>query len=205
MAIRIVAVQRTKPGISVTLQDDQYPNLRPRFRFAEAGGALALGSVSVEHADIEANPVSITVYQLRADFPWAAWERAARTAAAERLSEPADHLPRPAWAPEESMERWLLLHKVASQYRASVKAGLRNPGAVIAEKHGVNPATARNWVRRAREEGLLGPAKGPTAGETGAPTTDEEPADYGRTRGSSTGGSSKRERRKTNREGKDRG
>ena len=155
-------------GVAVSVTDDYYPHLRVRFTFDDGEGTLPLDSVSVERIeeDLKHRP-EISVYELRAEFPWAGWERAARVAAAEEFAERVGHL-RPVGV--ESREGSLftrLLIEVAMEYRSNVKAGLRNPAAMIAEKHGVKPATARSWIHRARELGLLGPAKGTTAGEAG--------------------------------------
>lgn len=46
---------------------------------------------------------------------------------------------------------------IAQEYRANMAAGNTKPVTEIALRHGVEPAAARNWVRRARERGLLGP------------------------------------------------
>jgi hypothetical protein len=162
-------------GVSVVLTDDFYPHLRVRFTYDNDDGTLPLNSVSVERTNEEMDhQPEITVFQLRAEFPWAAWERAARVAAAEEFAERVGGL-RPVGV--DSREGSLfssLLIDVAMDYRANVKAGLRNPAAVIAEKHGVKPATARSWIHRARGLGLLGPAKGTTAGEAGIATTQSE-------------------------------
>jgi hypothetical protein len=54
---------------------------------------------------------------------------------------------------------------IAEEYRRNVAKGLRDPAAEIARSHKVKPATARAWVRRARQRGLLGHALGPLPGE----------------------------------------
>lgn len=59
------------------------------------------------------------------------------------------------------------LLSVALQYRENVASGVRDPVAQIARAQGVKPATARTWVKRARQAGLIGAALGPTAGERG--------------------------------------
>jgi len=162
-------------GVTVAVTDDYYPHLRVRFTFDDADGTLPLDSVSVERTEEELkHRPEISVYELRAEFPWAAWERAARVAAAEEFAERVGHL-RPVGV--ESSQGSLftsLLIEVAMEYRTNVKAGLHNPAAMIAEKHGVKPATARSWIHRARELGLLGPAKGTTAGEAGVAASRSE-------------------------------
>lgn len=56
------------------------------------------------------------------------------------------------------------LERVAAVYRRAVAAG-EPPSAAIASEFGITRSTARKWVQRARERGLLGPALGRRVGE----------------------------------------
>jgi Helix-turn-helix domain len=60
------------------------------------------------------------------------------------------------------------LEQVAALYRRAVTAG-SPPSAAIASEFGITQATARKWVQRARERGLLGPALGRRVGEASGP------------------------------------
>jgi transposase-like protein len=70
------------------------------------------------------------------------------------------------------------LERVAALYRRAVASG-SPPSIAIANEFDVTPATARKWVQRARERGLLGAAVGRRACESG------------RTAGSRTAGAAK--------------
>lgn len=62
------------------------------------------------------------------------------------------------------------LQRVAALYRRAVAQGSA-PSSAIAGEFGITPAAARKRVQRARERGLLGPARGRQAGEQGARPT----------------------------------
>ncbi len=114
--------------------------------------------------------VEISISHLRGGYPWIRWEGAARTAAWE-LASGSPGLANEAVSPSTLLRKERrgratdLLVQVAREYRTNVKRGLHDPVSQIARDHGVKPATARAWVFRARDLGLLGPARGPTAGE----------------------------------------
>lgn len=57
------------------------------------------------------------------------------------------------------------LANVAIDYRNELVHGRPDPAVAIATKYGVSPSTARTWIHRARNAGLLAPAVGRTAGE----------------------------------------
>lgn len=171
----IVSINLVEEGaVAVSLQDEKYPHLRVDLRFEDADDALPLDSVCVQRDKSDLMPHSaISTEELRAGFPWTTWERAARAAAANYLMDRyADR--RPGLSPSGFFEPRgsfdALLLQVVEEYRENVVAGARNPAALIADKHGVNPATARSWLHRARRLGLLGPAADRAAGEVGAPS-----------------------------------
>lgn len=63
---------------------------------------------------------------------------------------------------------WNGLRKLAEAaviYRDLVTEGRADPSAEMARVKNVSPATARSWIYRARQVGLLGPAVGRTPGE----------------------------------------
>jgi transposase-like protein len=171
----IVSINLVEGGVvAVSLSDEQFPHLLVDFRFEDADDALPLDSVCVQRdkSDSMLNP-AISTQELRARFPWTAWERAARAAAANYLmGRYADRRPGLSsngfFEPRDSFDDLLL--QVVEEYRANVVAGAHNPAALIAEKHGVRPATARSWLHQARRLGLLGPAADRAAGEVGAPS-----------------------------------
>ncbi|MDP9225722.1 MAG: hypothetical protein M3P18_18150 [Actinomycetota bacterium] len=161
-------------GVAVSLWDEQFPHLRVDLRFEDGDDQLPLDSVCVQRDKIDSMPnPAISTQELRAEFPWTTWERAARAAAANFLiSHYADRRPglspNGLFEPRSSFDALLL--QVVEEYRANVVSGVRNPAAMIAEKHGVKPATARSWLHRARQLGLLGPAADRAAGEVGTPS-----------------------------------
>lgn len=64
--------------------------------------------------------------------------------------------------------RWNGLRKLAEVaviYRELVKEGRSDPATELARIKKTTPTTARSWIHRARQAGLLGPAVGRTAGE----------------------------------------
>jgi hypothetical protein len=60
------------------------------------------------------------------------------------------------------------LQRIAELYRRAVAGGMA-PSHDIAAEFGVTRTTARKWVQRARERGLLAPALGRRAGEARSP------------------------------------
>ena len=155
-------------GIAVSVSDEQFPHLRVDLRFEDGDEALALDSVCVHRVTADSGPnPAISTQQLRGGFPWSTWERAARVAAAQYLANHEDVAidPEPAASPELDDPFGALLLQVVDEYRTNILAGVHNPAALIAEKHGVKPATARSWLHRARRLGLLGPAADRAAGE----------------------------------------
>jgi len=171
----IVAITLVEGGVvAVSLSDEQFPHLLVDFRFEDADEALPLDSVCVQRDKSGSTPnPAISTQELRAGFPWTTWERAARAAAANYLmgyyvDRRPGLSPNGFFEPRGSFDALLL--QVVEEYRANVVAGAHNPAALIAEKHGVKPATARSWLHKARQLGLLGPAADRAAGEVGAPS-----------------------------------
>jgi hypothetical protein len=160
------------PAVRIRLRDDDYPWLIGSFVYRNLDGFLDLVSVTVEEDDDSLSREEISVWALRREYPWGAWQRAARSAAADELW---------SWGlrPGEvdrdidSMDTRLLL--VAAEYRENLKAGVRDPVARIARRHKVPPGTARSWVHRARNAGMLGEAKDRAAGEVAAPKPPTTP------------------------------
>ena len=163
-------------SLLVLVRDETYPHLAVRFTFeCMEGGELPLREIDVdsERSRPEMSPPPISNHQLRAEFRWASWERAAREAAVHYMwknrGQPSED--------EQSVSAPLgknLLHEVAAEYRANVKAGVRNPAGLIAERHGVSPGTARSWIHRARKQQLLGPAADRAAGDVATPEVSVE-------------------------------
>ncbi len=58
------------------------------------------------------------------------------------------------------------LERAAGLYRQALALGKRDPTATVARALPKSRSTAARWIMRARREGLLGPAVGPTPGET---------------------------------------
>ncbi len=113
----------------------------------------------------------ISASDLRAGFPWASWADAARNRASEDISRWEDDQRNVIWDDPANV-RNAFLGQVATDYRRNLALGVRDPAAKIARDMSANPATVRTWIRRARQLGLLGPAKGPTPGEL---SPDETP------------------------------
>ena len=113
------------------------------------------------------------------ELPMGRWEKAGRVAALEALDHERKERNEQALADlqaaadrgdfraKRALTAMNRLLTVAVQYRDNVARGVPDPVAQIARTEGVKPATARTWVRRARQAGLIGPAFGPTAGERG--------------------------------------
>lgn len=134
----------------------------------------------------------LTVSGLRS-LPLSRWERAARAALvpvieardepirrrmramterAERLLAEVERVcpelvdaPHSDKAARRRFETAMKLAAVADEYRSFLAAGLADPVAAIARKIPISNSAARTLVYRARKEGFLGPARGPTAGE----------------------------------------
>src|SRR3954467_1451973 len=82
-------------GVAVSLWDEQFRHLRVDLRFEDEDDQLPLDSICVQRDRIDSMPnPAISTQELRAEFPWTTWERAARAAAANFLiSHSADRRP----------------------------------------------------------------------------------------------------------------
>jgi len=161
------------PAVDVGVED---PEEQPRFRavFSYSAYLEVLRLVSVRVDVIQTNVADdrgpetddqLGAMDLRRGVPWGRWEKAARATAATFLWPP-----RTGTTPGEGgMDERLAA--VAEEYRRNMLEGVRDPAAAIARAHGVEAQTARLWLLRARQLGFLGPARGPTPGESGPPST----------------------------------
>jgi transposase-like protein len=159
--------------------------------------AVKLESICLEHM---ATPVPITISAVR-DFPLARWESAARSLVIGKFAD--DDVEKTLALPIDSDTKRKIvtevllqglypgidddptpggrrrarslrkLADVAAHYRELLSMGRADPAAEIARTNDVSPSTARTWIHRARQAGLLGPAVGRTPGErpTGAALT----------------------------------
>jgi hypothetical protein len=56
------------------------------------------------------------------------------------------------------------LNAISERYQQLCKGGEHAPGLRIADEYTVNPSTARSWIRQARQQGFLPPARRGQAG-----------------------------------------
>ena len=147
---------RGRPYV-VTLQDSDFPTHTGIFAFwwNEADGPQgAYYAIRVRHpGDLEA------AERARGAIPVHKWRTAAR-AALMRKQTPRfgrDGKPRTPEPDETLSEADRRYFEIAQEYRTNVARGSDKPVTEISVRHGVAPVAARNWVRRARERGFLGP------------------------------------------------
>lgn len=149
---------RGRPYV-VGLHDSDFPTYAGSFAFwwdEENGPRGAYYSIRVRHGqqlDLEA------AVRARGEIPVHKWRTAARAALmrkqAPRFGQ--DGKPRTPQPDETLSEADRRYFEIAQEYRTNVAEGSDKPVTEIAVRHGVAPAAARNWVRRARERGFLGP------------------------------------------------
>lgn len=164
-------------SLLVLVRDETYPHLSIRLTFeCMDGGELPLREIDVDSVRSRPEmspPPPISNHQLSTEFRWASWERAGREAAVQYLWMKS----RQPSSDEQTVSKPIsttLLHEIAAEYRANIKAGVRNPAGLIAERHGVSRGTARSWIHRARKQQLLGPAADRAAGEIVIPEAAED-------------------------------
>jgi hypothetical protein len=93
-------------------------------------------------------------------------ERAQLAASMEKAAAQASGIPAPV---RRRLVTPDLLKEVAQAYRDAVAASVP-PTKAIAERYLTTHSTAARWVREARIAGILGPSRGPVAGEDPAPS-----------------------------------
>jgi len=179
--------ERSRLLIEVT--DSEFPWARATFNFEFLSGratardqVLTLTQFCVGRKSRQRMQQEFNATMIRLDFPWAAWLSSAR---ARAIAHSSQQEPTLLDQPDDS-PRAEFYRDIASQYRKLLEAGHRNPVSLIARERDVVPATARTWVRRARERGYLGPARGKFAGEGGS-AKGKVPGEVGSARGKVAG------------------
>lgn len=148
----------------VRIRDPEFAGIEALFEFWLVPGFLLLGRVQVESLGPQEGGITeITPTYLRAHARWGVWEAAARIRVEEFVEDVGEelHLAEGA-SPNEILRSgsgrvdWAeRLAVLALEYRSIVKAGVRNPVEVLAERTGAPTETIRAWVHRARNEGYL--------------------------------------------------
>ena len=141
------------------LADTEHPEVEAKFsyRFGDAVFGLETVCISARPDD------EVDLSRFRVAYPWGRWEKAARIATLQALDREG------VWKRglQDRSPRIEKLMAIAEEYRQNLSAGVRDPVGEIARRHEVKPSTARSWIYRARQRGLLGPGTSRTAGEAG--------------------------------------
>lgn len=166
--------------VKVELRDGEYPPVCLQFEF----GFVPLATPQLVSATVQADGFRGSL----ADLPLRRWEKAARSAAEQRLVSTGSHgqhvdpdgvarglvlerYPNLEGATGGNALRRLngLLHlaKMYGEYKDAEWAGIENPAQALADKYGVTTATVRGWLHRARKEGLAPVSDHPNATSRG--------------------------------------
>lgn len=163
--------------VGTETEDAEYPQIRASFKFGFVPTlAPSLLEFSVHAGDNYTGSA--------ADLPLRRWERAALAAAEQRLvatGPHGQHVDATDLAREAVFKRYPeledaaggnalrrrngLLHvaQMYAEYKEAEWSGAENPTQVLADAHGVTPATVRGWLHRARKEGLAPESNHPNA------------------------------------------
>lgn len=157
--------------VGVEVRDEAHPGLVARFEFKPLGEGPGSELVMTELTIRSDDPtIPLLAPSALRDLPMARWANAARArATAGDQTTGAEELEARYPTGDPTMDAALRLGIVARRYRQAMLEGVPNPAARVAEDMGANPGTVRSWIRRARQAGLLGPARGPTPGEASQP------------------------------------